>query len=263
MNSDEPQITPLHEIIARLQAGLRAAAERNSAYQEWRSTLGEPPRCPIHNLPRAVDEDATRRAWFDGRPTIHVHRCPECATRRALERAGVPARFLDCRLSNYRPSSTTDRAAVQRLQEIASGWCRRHYDPVVVVFCGTKPACGKTHLAVGLLAASMGPGMFVEEYTLVNSMRDNHDGTPRRSLLAAAQRARILVLDAVGTALEGRDLPGLYYALVDWRTSRYLPMIITTSLAIPAFTARLGPQAAQRLRTINCQVFSIGGSNPS
>ena len=105
--------------------------------------------------------------------------------------------------------------------------------------------------------------MFVEEYTLVNSVRDNHGDTPRRSLLAAAQRARILLLDAVGTALEGRDIPALYYALVDWRTSRHLPMIMTTSLAIPAFTARLGPQAAQRLRTVNCQTFTIGGSNPS
>lgn len=264
MNENEdlpaPPAQTLQSIIERLRAGIEAAARREAEYAEWRARIPPPAPCPMHGLPRAVDETATRRAWFAGAPALYVRRCPECAARKRLERAGVPLRYLACRLDNFQPADGEERALVERLREIAAGWRARRFDCCAVILHGRRPRCGKTHLAVGLFATAGVHGSFIEEYTLFQAVRDGYETREKRATLRELQRTPFLVLDAVGTALDGRDVSQVMYALFDWRVNRYLPTVVTSNLAPPALAARWGPQTIARLEGAGCAQVTLKGA---
>jgi len=168
---------------------------------------------------------------------------------RLIAAAGIPDRYRECRLANFRvPGGTTPRypelvAARAAVQRYANDFLTPEgFTHSGLLFIG-PPGVGKTHLAVSVLFEVMERYSvrcrFVELNSFFNQMQSTFGQASSEStqaVLAPLMETQLLVLDELGTQQPTPWIRDVLYLVINTRYTRRLPTIFTTNYRLPAAT---------------------------
>lgn len=172
---------------------------------------------------------------------------PKRVSRNLAYEAEVPPRFVDCRLEGFEPRRGTQRA-LAAARRVAGD---RAHDRGLIL--SGLPGTGKTHLAVGVLAARCATWLrtfpqavintpeggvlvrpdleqrFVVVPTLLDRLRAGVEYRDRPDPLPALMRAELVVLDDLGREKSTDWVIERLYVLVNERYNQRRPTIVTTN----------------------------------
>lgn len=154
------------------------------------------------------------------------------------------------------PEGYTEEAKARLLyaKRKVADWYNEGFDRGDALVLAGPYGSGKTHLARVVLGASAPHLTFmISEPDLVANIRATYDGDGSENMIVAQyRRARLLVIDDVGTAhVRPESIPWLhdiYWRIFNGRAEMHLPMLITTNLPFRELGIRIGPRALSRLQ---------------
>lgn len=208
--------------------------------------------------------------------------CPcrqEMIVPRLLEMSGIPLRYRDRTLENFKVSSSTAKAD-PRLVE-AREQCRRYVEGYLdlaggfqqsgLIFVG-PPGAGKTHLAAAVLSALIRRfrlrGRFVDFTSLIHQIQSTFDPSSAESkhdVLDPVMGADLLVIDELGAQKPTAFVTDTLYLILNHRYTARLPTLFTSNLRlelaknsnlgqVDLLESRLTPQLVSRLHEMAAPV---------
>ncbi|HLX07626.1 MAG TPA: ATP-binding protein [Thermoanaerobaculia bacterium] len=209
----------------------------------------------VQEVERAICPSCGGRGWVveldGGAGTARPCFCRQYeVVPRLIAAAGIPDRYRECRLGNFK---VTSGAAARHAQLLAARAAAQRYANDFLtpqgfthsglLFIG-PPGVGKTHLAVGILVEVIERysvrGRFVELNTFFNQMQSTFGQTSSEStqaVLAPLMEAPLLVLDELGTQQPTPWIRDVLYLVINTRYTRRLPTLFTTNYRLPAAAA--------------------------
>jgi len=156
-----------------------------------------------------------------------------------LEAAGIPPRYADCAIRNFRTATPSlleaRQACVRYVEEFFSLDGRTDAGLLLM----GPPGVGKTHLAVATLKELIGRfsvrGRFLDFTSFISRLQATFDGDSeetRRSLIAPVVSADVLVFDELAAQKMTPFVQDLLYLIVNGRYARKLPTLFTTNFRI-------------------------------
>jgi DNA replication protein DnaC len=166
---------------------------------------------------------------------------------RLVAAAGIPERYRDCRLANFKVTGGSPAVRGQLMQ--ARAMAQRYANEFLteegfsrsgLLFIG-PPGVGKTHLAVGVLIELIERysvrGRFVELNSFFNQLQGTFGAASADSsqtVLAPLMECQLLVLDELGTQQPTPWTRDVLYLVINTRYTRRLPTLFTTNYRLPA-----------------------------
>lgn len=220
----------------------------------------------VHDVERAVCPSCGGRGWVvqldGGAGTARPCFCRQYeVVPRLLAAAGIPDRYRDCRLANFKVTSgsAAERAQLLQARSLAQRYANDFFTPQGefarsgLLFIG-PPGVGKTHLAVGVLIEAIERfsvrGRFVELNTFFNQMQSTFGQAASEStqaVLAPLMDTQLLVLDELGTQQPTPWIRDVLYLVINTRYARRLPTLFTTNYRLPANASEPAPGGGKSL----------------
>jgi DNA replication protein DnaC len=179
---------------------------------------------------------------------------------RLVAGAGIPERYRECRLANFKATGgpAPARAQLTAARAVAQRYANdfltpRGFAQAGLVFIG-PPGVGKTHLAVSVLVDVIERyavrGRFVELSTFFNQLVSTFgeaSAEPKQAVLAPLMESQLLVLDELGSQQPTPWIRDVLYLVINTRYARRLPTLFTTNYRLPAAGTEPAPGSRQNL----------------
>lgn len=178
-----------------------------------------------------------------------------------IGQSGIPERFQDRSLDNFRAATDAQRAALDFSRAYAHG-----FDDVLAtgrsaLFVG-KPGTGKTHLAAGIgLHVMREQRRTVLFTTVMRAIRRVKESWARDSRETEGQAVSalvfpdLLILDEVGVQFGSEFEKNILFDVLNERYERRRPSLLMSNLTVEEVTAFLGERIIDRLREDGGQVI--------
>jgi len=180
---------------------------------------------------------------------------------RALQSAGIPKRYLDSTLENFKAQNGSNTAL-----KAAEEWARAPLGERGLLFVG-PPGTGKTHLAVGAIREKIAAGTtnirFINVPIFLDKIRQSmkyNDSEVIDLFDFCVTRASVVVLDDLGKEKATDWAAERLYVLVESRYSACLSTIATTNRGLDELDA-LGYGALVSRLQQTCRAVKVGGED--
>lgn len=213
-------------------------------------------------------------------------KCPACAAEReAIEReraaaaerearlaawhkriggAGIPERFQDRTLDNFKAATDDQRHALQVAREYADSFDdKASKTGRSLLFIG-NPGTGKTHLAVGIgmhLLGKRRPVLFTTVQRAIRRVRDTwsrESAETESQAIATLVQPDLLILDEVGVQSGSDFEKNLLFDILNERYEKRRPTILLSNLERKEVRTYLGERVFDRMREDGGQSVAFG-----
>jgi DNA replication protein DnaC len=195
-------------------------------------------------------------------------RLAEARQERIFGAAGIPARYAAFTLDGFERLASADpgkHAAVQALRHYQQhGYVSHAGEPKRSLLLWGSPAMGKTGSLSPLfthLVRGGATGLWLQYNQLMAEMRNFEDGKVD-ARMSACQSVHYLLIDDLGDPSAAKVATDyardVLFRIVDYRTSREMPLFITTNLSPDGLVSQFDERTARRLMAA-CAVIHLGG----
>ena len=168
--------------------------------------------------------------------------------------AGIPKRFQDRSMENYRAESPGQKRAVAVAKRFVESWPEQHEKGTSLILTG-GPGTGKTHIACAIGSALMeGHLASVRFSTVTEALRHIKDTYRKDSERTESQAIAdlmdydLLILDEIGVQLGTDHEKLLLFEVLNGRYQHCLPTILLSNLNAADLEAYLGQRVMDRYR---------------
>lgn len=183
--------------------------------------------------------------------------CPVCAaeqaSRRLMESAAIPKRYMGCGFDNYVVEVAGQQTALEVCRDYADHFEDRARKGACLILCG-NPGTGKNHLASAVAQAVLSKGhsvLQVTAYDIIARIRQTWqrgaDNRAELDVIREFAEAGLLIIDEVGKTF-GSDGERVHlFEVIDHRYRDLKPTIILSNESIAGIEKYLGSAAFDRL----------------
>ena len=183
--------------------------------------------------------------------------CPVCAaeqaSRRLMESAAIPKRYIDCGFDNYVVEVPGQQAVLDVCRDYADHFEEHARKGSCLILCG-NPGTGKNHLASAIANVVLTKGhsvLHVTAYDIIARIRQTWQrgigNSTELEVIRGFAEVGLLIIDEVGKTF-GSDGERVHlFEVIDHRYRDLKPTLILSNESIGGVEKYLGPAAFDRL----------------
>lgn len=171
---------------------------------------------------------------------------------RRLGECGIPERFKNRTLENYKVTNSGQRSALDFAKQYLEA-IKKPQTGTSAILCG-KPGTGKTHLSVAIGIEAMKAGKMVLFTTVQRAVRRVKDSWRKESqeseseAIALLTEPDLLILDEIGVQFGSDFEKNLLFDILNERYEKNKPTLLLSNLTVSEVKAFLGERVYDRLR---------------
>ena len=215
---------------------------------------------PIYTCPKCNDKGTHDGKWCSCFQRLML----EEAARELNENSPLELSSFDTFRLDYYPETLSPvfRIPERQVMERNLDYCRKYADDFTLksegILMSGATGLGKTHLSLAIASRVLEKGYSViygSSPELLRSMEREYFGKSDKDTMSALVGCDLLILDDLGAEMDKGLYQSLLYELINSRTSRGLPMIVSTNYSTTDLQKHYPDKICSRLLSFRLMAF--------